>query len=347
MKDIVYLADIKSHRKGKITGHYLSVARNYMDALEDKYEVRVAGCSCFRQSFNDKELLVLPFTNNGNYKLEKLETFLNAIYLFWKARGNIIILQQSTVITSYLCLLMFFWMTSDLYIIQYDTESIKSRLGKILWKLVKRKVTGLICPNERIGKAYNINYLVVTDYIYSKDKIISVPLEQRKWDFAAVGNITKDKGTLEIVEYLAKKGKNVLIAGRVAELELEQQLTELLEKYTNIEHHIGFVDNTDYITYIQYSKYCLLNYKGGYFDRSSGVVLDIIFNGTPVLGSMCAALNLVAEHGLGFVYKKYNEINFEKLLDKLYYEELLNNISAYGSMQALYRVQLQNYISSH
>ena len=151
---------------------------------------------------------------------EKIETILNSIYLFWKARGNIIVLQRSTAITSYICILLFFWFTSDLYLIQYDTESIKSWFGRFIWRLTKWKIKGVICPNKRIGESYGINYLVITDYIFTKDYINHVPFNLRKWDFAAIGNITKDKGTLDIIEYLASKGQKILLAGRIAEQDL-------------------------------------------------------------------------------------------------------------------------------
>lgn len=346
MRKRVFIADIKSHRKEAMTGHYISVARNYKEVLGERYDVVIAGCETFRQGFKDEEMLKLPYANNGNYKRSKLETFLNSIVLFWKARGSIIVLQQSTSITSFICILFFYWMTSDLYVIQYDTDSIRSKIGKMLWFLMRWKVKGLICPSERIGMAYGIDYLVVTDYIFAQGYILPVPYEYRKWDFSAVGNITKDKGTLEIVDFLASQGKKVLIAGRIAEPELEPKLTELLNKYPNLEHHIGFVAKEDYINYIRYSKYCLLNYTGRYHDRSSGVVLDIIFNGTPVLGAKCEALSIIEKYDIGLLYHSYFDINFNLLFNRRKYENLLNQIIAYGFVQSDYKQQIQSFISN-
>lgn len=345
MKDTIYFADIKSHRKGIMTGHYISVAENYREVLSERYNVIVAGCENFQNAFNEKELLKLPFVNGGNYKKEKIETILNSIYLFWKARGNIIVLQRSTPITSYICILLFFWFTSDLYLIQYDTESIKSWFGRFIWRLTKWKIKGVICPNKRIGESYGINYLVTTDYIFTKDYINHVPFNLRKWDFAAIGNITKDKGTLDIIEYLASKGQKILLAGRIAEPDLEDRLTGILSKYPNIEHHIGFVDKDNYTTYIRYSKYCLLNYSGCYNDRSSGIVLDIIFNGTPVLGSKCGALEFIEEYALGFLYSDYSEIIFEKLFNTSIYNTFLDNIANYGRLHLLYKNKLLIFLS--
>lgn len=330
----IYISDIKSRNtNGRLIGHFVPVAKNYQEIFNGRFNVKVCGGPVYSKYFGEDELIKLPYDNFNDSVLEKLRTFINAIVLFVKARGQVIVLQQSTPVTAFIAIALFYWFTSKLYLIQYNTESVNTPLKRLIYKCAKWKIDGFIVPNERVGQTFTHNFCVVTDYIYCKHNQEIVPLNQRKWDFGIVGSIFKDKGSLPALEYLAEKGYKVLITGGIGEPELEQSLNVIISKYNNIEHHIGFVDNEHFQYYISHSKYCVLNYCGTYFDRSSGVVLDVIFNGTPVVGTRCSALDMVEKANIGFLYNNISEIESENLFDECRYTLMLGGIRQFLNNQ--------------
>ena len=341
----IYISDIKSRStNGKLIGHYVPLAQNYQDIFKGTYNVIVAGGPIYKKYFNEQELQILPYNNHKDSVIEKFKTFINAIVLFWKAKGEIIVLQQSTAITSFIAIALFYWWTSKIYLIQYNTEAVNSRLKQFIYFFAKYKIDGFIVPNERVGKNYNRPYCIVTDYINCNNNLTPIPFNERLWDFSIIGTIFKDKGSIEALEYLAVKGHKILIAGGIGEKELEIPLNNILQKYPSIEHHIGFVNDSDFVRYIRYSKYCILNYQGTYFDRSSGVVLDIIFNYTPVIGTRCDALKMADEDGVGFLYSKLSEIPTNLLLEKEKHNQYIRAIEQYMIKQKKYQQKLINFL---
>ena len=163
------IADIKSPNfMGKCAGHFFAVAHNYYGLFHDNIETLVAGGPVYKQQF-DKELLSLP--NDvllcGESKLKnKWKYFQNARNLFHKAIGDTIVIQQGGVITSFLAIAMFYHRQSKLFLIQYSNEGLRSFLGRMLYKLCKSKIDGIICPNDMVSKVYERPYCVVPDYIY-------------------------------------------------------------------------------------------------------------------------------------------------------------------------------------
>ena len=77
MKRII-IADVKSfNRNGKSTGHYFSVADNYLDIFKNRCDVIVAGGPLYKKKYN--KLLQLPFdtTPQGFGLLNKLKVIIN------------------------------------------------------------------------------------------------------------------------------------------------------------------------------------------------------------------------------------------------------------------------------
>lgn len=343
---IIYIADIKSRNTdGKLIGHFVPVAKNYQEIFTGKYKVKICGGPVYNTYFKEEELVQLPYDNYCDSLIEKIRTFINAICLFYKAKHQIIVLQQSTPVTAFIAIACFYWFTSKLYLIHYNTESINSPLKRLIYRCAKWKIDGFIVPNERIGKLFTDKHCVVTDYICCKNNINVIPFTKRKWDFGLVGSIFKDKGTLSALEYLASKGYKVLIAGGIGEPELEKPLNEIIKRYPSIEHHIGFVDNEDFKYYIRYSKYCVLNYCGTYFDRSSGVVLDVIFNGTPVVGTRCSALNIIEKNKIGFLYETISEIHNIDIFDEQVYDTYISLIKMFLQKQQTVAEKLRLFIT--
>lgn len=333
----IYIADIRGHViDDKITGHIVPVAKNYKKILCNDYDVKIAAGPAILKSFKEEECLVLPHNISNVTLKDKFFTFINFIYLLQKTRGFPIIIQQSTTITSFLAIILFYWWTSPLYMIQYNTEAVNTWWKRVLNRFVQMKLTGTICPTERIGKAYGARYCVVPDYFYAKESKNIIPFDEKKWDIGIVGGITANKGTLEAARYLANKNVKVLIAGRICEEGLEEPLKDIVTGCENIELRIGFLSDEDYHTYIKESKYCLLNYRGTYFDRSSGVVLDAIYNGTPVIGTRCEALKMVEENNIGITYDSIEELCIDEVFDSRKYSIYTEGIREFCDKQYLY-----------
>jgi len=326
----IYISDIRGNViNGRISGHIVPVARNYKEALCRDFDVKIAAGPAILQSFDKEDCLVLPYNVSSESLLDKLRTFANFTVLLWKARGNTIIIQHSTIITTFIAIILFYWWTSPLYMIQYNTDALNGGVKRLINKLVQFKLTGTLCPSDRIGKAYGGRYCKVPDYLYTGKRERTKSYSEREWDIAIVGGIYSSKGVVEAAQYLSGKNKKVYIAGRICEPELEKPLLEISASSRNIVMELGYITDERYIEIIRNSKFCMLNYRGTYFDRSSGVVLDSIYNGTPVLGTRCEALKVIEENRLGAVYDDIEELDLDKELSCSQFTSYINSVHTF------------------
>ncbi|MDD3040472.1 glycosyltransferase [Bacteroides sp.] len=341
----IYIADILSHTyQGKSTGHYFAVARNYQEMFSDR--VVVAGGPVYKTGFIGDNLLPLPYNSGGGGIKGRLKTFSNARKLFKEAEGQVIVLQQCTTITTFLCIAFFYHRKSRLFMIQYNREGFRSKLGNLLFKLAKRKLDGIICPNDMVGEAFQgVPYCVVPDYIYTGDASQQgKPYSDRKYDFCIVGRLSPEKGAVEVAKYIARTVYKLVIAGKPQSEDLANELREACANATNIELHLGLIPDEDYYSYIHNSKYAFLNYSGEYSERSSGVVFDTLFNGVPVVGRRCKALQFIEDDGLGIVDDDIMALDIPLLMNKEYHSQLLENIQSYRKNQRKYIDILNHFI---
>lgn len=342
------ISDLKSYNNnGKSPGHYFAVAQNYLDLYSDFCEVKVAGGPIFTTHFNPKDIFLLPYDYmpSMNWLKSKLRVLKNCKYLFGHTLpDDIIVIQQSGLSTAILGIALFAKVKRDIYVIAYDTDAVSSPIKKLIFKFAKRKIRGLLCPHEHVAKAYGIPNCIVTDYIYAKEiaKHI-VKLEDKKYDIAIIGRIRSGKGVVNAAQYLAKTSLKVLIAGS-GDKQMEKQLCSICKQSSNIELLIEYLNEEKYNEYIRSARFCLLNYHGTYEDRSSGVVLDIIFNGTPIIGRHCKALNFVEEYGLGYLFDNINKLDNNIINNKKLYSSYLESIDKYIIKQKEYRNNVVKFL---
>ena len=342
------IADIKSPNfMGKCTGHFFAVAHNYYGLFKENVETLVAGGPVYRQQFK-KELLSLPndvlLCGESKFK-NKWKYFQNARSLFHKAIGDTIVIQQGGVITSFLAIAMFYHRQSKLFLIQYSNEGLRSFLGRMLYKLCKSKIDGIICPNDMVGKVYERPYCVVPDYIYlDRKEQIDIPFCEKKYDVCFVGRIEEEKGVLDVARKIAGTKYRMVIAGKVRDSQLGEKLQALNSRCSNIELHLGYVTDEEYYGYIRNSRFCILNYQGEYSRRSSGVVLDTIFNNVPIIGKRCKAFDFIAQFGCGYIYENLEELSLEDILTEQNYERFLNNIALYKQKHVEYAEKLKKFL---
>lgn len=347
MKRLI-IADVKSiNNNGKSPGHYFAVAQNYLELYSNSCDVKIAGGPIFKTHFNLNDLFLLPydFIPSKNWLKNKWHVLMNCRYLFKQTGPNdVIVLQHSGATTTLLGIAIFSSKRNNINLIQYDTDAISSWPKRLIFKLAKIRIKSLLCPCQSVADAYGLPSCIVTDYIYPKDEYINQNLyENKKYDIAIVGSICPDKRVIEAAKTLARTNYKIVIAGK-SDKQLANQLHEICGKAKNIELHIGFINDEDYYGYIRNARFCILNYHGVYEDRSSGVVLDILFNGSPIIGHKCKALNFISTSNVGYLFDDIRDINFPDIINKERYESYQKGIEEYLYTQKKHKRNVINFL---
>lgn len=351
MKRRLIVADLKSYNNyGINTGHYFSLARNFQELFRDRCRVVVAGGPIYKTGFKEEELFQLPydFIAGGKTLKNKWGTFLNCRHLMRNTGENdVILLQFAGVVTNLLAVLLFARKKNNLYFILYDMEALESPLKRFIYRMAKHKIKGITCPADLIGKAYGLPYCKVSDYIYASDdtEVETIPFGEKKYDFAMVGGLSADKGIVEAVERLRGTSYRAIVAGKPANQEIANRLTALAKEASNIELHLGFVSTDDFYTYLRQSKYSLMNYGGVYATRSSGVVLDALFNGTPIVGHKSLAMQFVEDNGVGKLFDDISLFDPNIADDQQCYERYMTAIQKYLEKHKQYKKSLAAFLN--
>ena len=348
MKKLV-IADILSvNNNGKLEGHYLTVAQNYIDMFEDEYEIYVSGGPIYNDKFS--KIISLPYDTipQKSKILNKLRVLCNFFEVLRKSKNAIIVFQCSAVSTIMIGLLLK-RPKNQVYIIQYDCQMISSKIKKRIFTKIKKRVRGIICPGEEIGDKLGLPYCIVPDYIFY-GKVSSYSNIICDIDFGIYGILAQGKGILEVAKKIANMPYKLQIAGKVGSLpEDKRMITELqkiAETAQNISLKIGYLDNEEYLSQIRRTKYCVLNYDKSYALRSSGVIFDSLFNCRPVLVKNRTYAEFVKNENIGVVYDEWDEIDIDKIIRPDYYLKLQNNIVQYLEKQQRYKNILASFLQN-
>lgn len=341
----ILLADIASHNcESKSIGHYYSVASNYMNLMS----CVIAGGPIYLHRFDKKNTYLLPYDTKAeeNVFKKKVKQLLNCYTLFKNTEGDTVILQHAALATAIIGIVLFKKKHTKLFLITYNDEGYNTVFKRFWYRLAKRKIEGVICPYENLGKNYDVPCCVVPDYIYSgnDNKMQYRDYEDKSYDFCVVGRLAYEKGVVEVAKKFANTNYRVLIAGRPQTQDIADELFAICDGTKNIILKLEYIADEEYYNYIQTSRYCILNYKGDYSERSSGVVLDILFNGTPVIGKKCKALGFVEENGVGYLFDDIISFNFSTLLNRTCYKKYEENINAYKKIQRQCGNKLKKFI---
>lgn len=352
MKQLI-IADVRSlNDKGISLGHYFSVAQNYLDLYSGYCKVKIAGGPIFKTHFREQDIFLLPydFIPKRNWLKSKWRILMNCKYLFKNSLpDDIIVIQQSALTTAIFGIALFASSRNNIYIIPYDTDALSSAIKKIIYRFAKSKIKGIICPSERIADVYKKPGCIVTDYIYPDNKCKhSMSFTERQYDIAMIGRINQDKGVAEAAGYLAGTKYKVVIAGNCDNKMDEEKIHRAVHRSgniaSNIELHIGFINEDDYYGFIRKSRFVMLNYRGDYEDRSSGVVLDALFSGTPILGRKCNALKFIEQMHVGYLFDDICTLNLEDIINEKIYDEYLNGIKNYIDKQKEQRNKVVEFL---
>lgn len=342
------IADINSaNSNGICSGHYIPVARMYKELFKDYIKVVVAGGPIYQKYFDTTEILNLPYNVNGVTIKDRIKNIQNCRELFSQSKGDIIVMQQCRDVITYLAIILFYHKKSKLFLIRYSDKSLKNPISNCLYQLCRRKIDGIICPSQELGKIYEVNYLSIPDYIFIEDnkkKLQTIPFSKKIYDFSMIGRIAPGKGVIEAAKKMANTPYKILIAGKPENSQLQKELIVACNNASNIELHLGYVDDEDYLRYRLLSKYSILNYEAEYSIRSSGAVFDSLFSGIPVVGKKCEALSFVSEQKLGYIYNDLEEFDPSSVLSEKLYEIYKSNIIHYKEKHKEYQKLIVNFI---
>lgn len=348
MKKRVIIADINSRcTQGVLTGHGHAVAENYRQLGNEDTEIVVAGGPAYAKRFPDAIILDYDADAALPNKENKRRNLHNIKQLFRLCPNDTIIFQSSAVATTFLGIALYKPRTCQVFMIQYNTMGLDSFLKRALYAFAKPRIAGIICPQERIGNAYNRPCCVVPDYIYTaSQKQEAIPYAQKNYDFCMVGLIYPDKGIVEAARLLADSPHKVLIAGKPATPEIAEELTAIAAKAPHITLRLGYLTQEEYKKSLAESRYCILNYRGGYATHSSGVIYDTLFSGVPVVGRRCEALRLVEENGVGVLEEELSAPAFARVLPEDQHREFTQAIRRYYETHQAHRERLLQFLAS-
>lgn len=147
-ENTLVIADIKSPNfKGRSTGHYFAVAQNYYELFHSHVPTLVAGGPIYALRFKQEQMLRLPndvlLMAEPSWK-SKWKYLMNARALFKQAKGDTIVVQQGGVLSSFIAIALFYHRQSHLFLIQYSKEGVDSRTKRLLYRLVKHKIDGIV-----------------------------------------------------------------------------------------------------------------------------------------------------------------------------------------------------------
>lgn len=314
----IIIADIQSSNiEGNCEGHYFSVAKNFYDVLKDRYDVYITGGPIYRTKFAAEKLIDLPYDNrHKNVVVDFVHEICNSKSLYSKLDNSDIILFQCSATTATLLSLLLFAPANKIILIQYDKMICESYLKRTLFSLVRKKVSGIICPDSEIGESLKETYCVLPDYIYVPPKIHFI--REKTFDIGIYGILAAGKGIEEAVNFLVNTSYRVRIAGKIGNLPEDQEMYEhlltIMHENSNISLDSRYLSDEEYKEYIRSSRYILLNYSESYALRSSGVLLDAIYNNTPVIVKKKKLASFVEMNSLGYVYDDIKSVDFELLL---------------------------------
>jgi hypothetical protein len=345
MKRLI-LADVKSVNNGG--GHYLSLAQNYLDLYSNSVKVMIAGGSIYERKIKRENLFLLPYENKSCYgKIKNVFNVLkNCKYLFQNTNEeDVVVVQQSALFTAFLGIVLFACKKNNIYIIAYDTDPISNALKKIVYFFAKKKIKGFVLSSEKSGMAYRKPYCLVPDYIFAGEKIPEdiIPYDKKRYDFIFIGSIWPDKGVVEMAKRFAGTQYKILIAGKPCDENIADSLKNVCKNAANIDLKLGFVKDEDYREYMSEARYSLLNYKGVYAERSSGVVLDVLFAGVPVIGHRTFAMQFIEDEQVGVLFDDIEKLNPSSFMNPDTYENFRRNIAKYLQKQEKYKKDFLNF----
>lgn len=324
----ILIADVLTLTKGNIVyGHYSKTAEQYKSILQNSFQVKIAGGKTYGKYFDTDDILKLPFIttkkefDSNNLLIRILRTFkiiINILVILMSDADTVIF--QDCVQTILYTILRIIPTKKKIILIKYAVDS-RERSNHSFDK-IKDRIFGIITSIEEVATFYDVNYLIVPDYFPDDSPKGSCITE---YDFGIIGTITLEKDYQMIIDNVNNSNYTAIIAGYFSDKSLLQELREIAQD--NVKIIDKYLSEEEYKRLINKCRFIVLPYKTGYKLKSSGVVLDAIYNYKPVITPKFTSFKFVSDNNLGYQYAyKISEV-FEKIKtqpNELFFEDFIN-----------------------
>lgn len=314
MKKLLVVDITSLSRNMSIYGHGIKVAHTYKNALGKQFEVYICGGAPYKNEFNEA-FESLPFytdLNDSRY-IRLIKGCINAVNALLKS-GDILIFQNQDITPLYFVLS--FWpkclIKKKIFIIEYSNPlNTPSRPKECKYfDKIQHKIDGVITSLEDVGNIVKCNAFIIPDYF--PDKSVKPKDCEKKYDFACLGTISEKKELEKMVGCIKNTKYKLLIAGKFLDEGRKQSLLDLrLENVTIVD---AYLDSDEYNAYLKEARFVVLPYnRKHYEEKSSGVALEAIYNGVPVIAPNIKSFKFVEDYGLGILYNDSFAESFQEL----------------------------------
>ncbi|MGG7214925.1 glycosyltransferase [Clostridium nigeriense] len=343
MINIGIVDTISLKKNKKIFGHWLNTALQYKNILskDDSINIFVLGGPVYK-NYIYNNYVRLPFDlekkmfDRTGIKIlfNKLKAVINTIAAI-KSNTDILIFQDANQTILY-TLLRFFKVNKKIYLIKYSIDERKQAVKS--FNKIKNKISGVITSLDEVGRYYKVPYLIVPDYFPSEE----ISMNEKIYDLIIVGTVTEQKDYENVIKAVNKTKLNLKIVGYFNDEQRFNNLKNIANHNIVIENK--YISDDEYKNIIKSGKYVILPYKKeSYNYKSSGVVLDAIYNGVPVIVPGLNSFEFVKNNKVGLTYNNSFDEIIEDISD-INYDELINNVKKYCKIMELKKEELRNFI---
>lgn len=349
----VIIADITGlHKKENSFGHFFRVAKMFEEGLCQDYNVTIVGGPVYKGYSGNKEILKYDVdlqelqTTVGKVKAKIKEIF-NGIVVLRRYKNSIIIFQDYSNTSMFLSICMQ-KTNSAIYVIQYKSE-IDVGINSLLYRIARRRISGVLCTKNDVGEKYGIPYLTMPDYIYTDpDGAKKLELNNEYlYDFGIFGIIRKGKDVVGVAKKFVGIKRTLLIAGSIQDKNMKESLERLAKENENIIVLDRYLLEEDYNNMISATRCMILPYVDEYYNESSsGVVYDALFAKKPVITRKYEIFDFIRQYQMGILYDTLNDINFSEVMKDNEFSTYQNNIEKYLFDNHAYILKLKKFIGS-
>lgn len=310
-------------RNGMLYGHGKAVAKSYFNALNGKCDIQIAGGSGYKKEIEN--VLTLPFnTDEKDSKIKKIfKGFANSVVTLFLPADAIIF--QNQYITPLLLAINMFPFKKNIYVIYYNKPISNSNTEKEkhLFEVAQKKIKGILTSIGDIEKETTVPICQVPDYFPTAvpEKAILGTI-----DFVILGTASWAKNYEMVVQTLNESEYSCVIAGKFEDENRYEKLVSIAKK--NIKIYNKYISDVEYKSILSKARYVVLPYdKEHYKEKSSGVVLEALYAGKPVIAPRIQSFLFVEEYGIGLLYDN----SIDEIIDECNsrYSELVYNIKKY------------------
>jgi len=316
-----------------IYGHFAKVSCQYLDLLQEGgHDVRIIGHKIYRKYVSDDHLDYLPFKSDKDIFLSgsrirrlwnKMCCLVNILIVLLYKKYDLLIMHDNNQNLFYY-IYSILPIKRNIALIRYTYP--KTEKQQTLFRKISEKVSFIITSMKEVGESYMLPYALVPDYFpfQKKDTIYA-----EEYDLCIVGTINECKDIETVIKSVLNSDLRLIIAGHFEDYNRYLNAVNMCKDSNNISITNSYLSDNEYDKTIGSSKFIVLPYDlKKYENRSSGVILDAVYSGKPVIATSCDAFMPVEQRHIGFLYSTDFSLVITKI-QKCSYADLVHNVLAY------------------